>query len=373
MPPGSKVKLFRLFGISFEIDFAWILVFALMAFSLSGQFSKEHSNWSTAQSSVVGIVTCLLFFASIIVHELAHCLAARAAGLPVESITLFILGGVSQIGREAHRPGTEFLISVVGPVASVMASASFAVLHLATRANWETVSAIAEWLSEINLVLAIFNLIPAFPLDGGRILRSAIWGMTGNYSKATRVASAVGRTTSILFFLGGVLFVIARQFTFGLWTGLIGWFLWAASRQHLRQADLRDSLAGLTASDLMVSNGPRLQMGTSLSRLEDGMSAGSHPRWFLVLNGANLEGILTWEQTATVARELWDQTRIETLMTPLAALRWVRPHQGAVHILEAMDREGLGQVPVVDNGHLLGVLSRTEVYRFLHHRFNATV
>jgi Zn-dependent protease len=313
-----------------------------------------------------------LFFTSIIVHELAHCLAARAAGLPVESITLFILGGVSQIGREAHRPGIEFLISVVGPVASIVMSASFAVLHLSSRANWETASAIAEWLAEINLVLAVFNLIPAFPLDGGRILRSAVWGMTGNYSKATRVASAVGRTTSVLFFLGGILFVISRQFTFGLWTGLIGWFLWAASRQNQRQADLRDSLAGLTASDLMVSNGPRVQTGTRLSRLEEGMGAGSHPRWFLVLNGANLEGILTWEQAAAVARDLWDQTLIETLMTPLAALRWVRPHQGVVHILEAMDREGIGHVPVVGDGRLLGVLSRAEVYRFLHHRFNAT-
>jgi len=349
-----------------------MLVFALMAFSLAAQFSKEHPNWGVAHYWTVGLVTCLLFFVSIILHELAHCLVARAAGLPVQSITLFILGGVSQIGKEAQRPGIEFLVSAAGPLASVVLSASFAILHMTSRASFETVAAISEWLAEINLVLMFFNLIPAFPLDGGRILRSALWAISGDFSKATRVSSVIGRTTSVLFFLGGVLFVIAGQFTYGLWPSLIGWFLWAASRQNQRQADLRDSLAGLTASDLMVSNCPRIQTGTSLARLERGVDSSSHPRWFLVLNGASFEGILAWEQVVAVARELWDQTVIEALMTPLAALRWVRPQQGVVHILEAMDREGILQVPVVDNGRVLGVLGRAEVYHFLHHRFSAT-
>ena len=193
----SKLKLFRLLGITFQIDLAWMLVFALMAFSLAAQFSKEYPNWSVAHYWIVGIVTCLLFFVSIILHELAHCLVARAAGLPVQSITLFILGGVSHIGKEAQRPGIEFLVSVAGPLASVAISASFAVLHVATRSNFETVAAVAEWLAEINLVLVLFNLIPAFPLDGGRILRSALWGISGDFSKATRIASVVGRTTSV--------------------------------------------------------------------------------------------------------------------------------------------------------------------------------
>jgi Zn-dependent protease len=368
----SKLRLFRLLGITFQIDLAWMLVFVLMAYSLAAQFSKEHPNWTVVHYWTVGIVTCLFFFVSIILHELAHCLVARAARLPVQSITLFILGGVSNIGKEAQRPGIEFLVSAAGPLASIVISASFAVLHMATRSNLETVAAAADWLAQINLALVLFNLIPAFPLDGGRILRSALWGAFGDFSKATRVASVVGRTTSVLFFLGGVLFVIAGQFTYGLWTGLIGWFLWAASRQNQRQADLRDSLAGLTASDLMVSNCPRIQTGTSLARLEDGVHASSNPRWFLVLDGASFEGILSWEQVAAVARDLWDQTRIEALMTPLAALRWVRPNQGVVHILEAMDREGIAEVPVVDNGRLLGVLGRAEVYHFLQHRFSAT-
>jgi Zn-dependent protease/CBS domain-containing protein len=372
MKSPSKLRLFRLLGITFQIDLAWILVFALMAFSLAAQFSKEHANWSAIHYGSVGLVTCVLFFICIILHELAHCLVARAAGLSVQSITLFILGGVSQIGKEAQRPGVEFLVSVAGPLASAVISASFAVLHMASRLNLETVAAIAAWLAEINLVLVLFNLIPAFPLDGGRMLRSALWGITGDFSKATRIAAVVGRTSSILFFLGGMLFVVAGQYSYGLGTGLIGWFLWVACRQSQRQADLRDSLAGLTASDLMVSNCPRIQTGTSLARLEDGVDPGSHPRWFLVLNGGSLEGILGWDQATAVARELWDQTRIETLMTPLAALRWVRPQQGVVHILEAMDREGIPQVPVVDNGQLLGVLGRAEVYQFLHHRFSAT-
>ena len=272
--------------------------------------------------------------------------------------------------RSDQGPSFWFLLQAPWPASPFRLR--FAILHVAARSKLETVAAVAEWLAEINLVLVLFNLLPAFPLDGGRILRSALWGISGDFSKATRMASVVGPTTSVLFFLGGVLFVIAGQFTYGLWMGLIGWFLWAASRQNQRQADLRDSLGGLTASDLMVSNCPRIQTGTSLARLEDGVEAGSHPRWFLVLNGASLEGILAWEQVTAVARELWDQTRIEALMTPLAALRWVRPQQGVVHILEAMDREGIPQVPVVDNGRVLGVLGRAEVYHFLHHLFSAT-
>lgn len=370
--PTTKMKLFRLLGITFQIDLAWIFVFALMAFSLATQFSKEYSNWSVTHYWMVGIVTCLLFFFSIILHELAHCLVARAAGLPVQSITLFILGGVSQIGKEAQRPGIEFLVSVAGPLASVAISAACAVLHLASRTNLETVAAVAEWLAEINLVLVLFNLIPAFPLDGGRILRSALWGILGDFSRATRVASAVGRTTSVLLFLVAVLLVVIGQFTYSLWMSLIGWFLWVASRQNQRQADLRDSLAGLTASDLMDAHCPRIQTGTSLTTLENSVETNSQPRRFLVLNGGKLEGILSWEQVTAVAKDLWDQTRIEALMTPLASLRWVRPQQGVVHILEAMDREGIWHVPVVDNGQLLGVLGRADVYRYLRHRFRAT-
>ena len=367
----SKLRLFRLLGITFQIDLAWMLLFALMAFSLAGQFSKEHPNWSVAHYWTVGIVTCLFFFLSIILHELAHCLVARAAGLPVQSITLFILGGISNIGKEAQRPGTEFLVSAAGPLASIAISASFAILHVAARSKLETVAAVAEWLAEINLVLVLFNLLPAFPLDGGRSALGPLGNFWGFFQSHPHSFSCWTNYLRPVLPWGSPI-RYSGQFTYGLWMGLIGWFLWAASRQNQRQADLRDSLAGLTASDLMVSNCPRIQTGTSLARLEDGVEAGSHPRWFLVLNGASLEGILAWEQVTAVARELWDQTRIEALMTPLAALRWVRPQQGVVHILEAMDREGIPQVPVVDNGRVLGVLGRAEVYHFLHHRFSAT-
>jgi Zn-dependent protease len=157
-----------------------MLVFALMAFSLAAQFSKEHPDWSVTHYWIVGIVTCLLFFVSIIFHELAHCLVARAAGLPIQSITLFILGGVSHIGKEAQRPGIEFLVSAAGPLASTVISAFFAVVHMATRSTWNG-DGCGRWLAEINLVLVLFNLIPAFPLDGGRILRSALWGVTGDF------------------------------------------------------------------------------------------------------------------------------------------------------------------------------------------------
>lgn len=367
---GQKIRLFNFLGISFQIDLAWIFVFALLTFSLASQFSKEHPAWSWIHYSAAGILCCLLFFASIVLHELAHCMVARATGLPVRSITLFILGGISEIGREAQRPGIEFLVAAAGPVASVAVSAAFAVLWLASRAHLETVGALAEWLAEINLMLALFNLIPSFPLDGGRILRAALWAVFGDFSRATRVASTMGRVVASLFFFGGVLLMFGGHFAYGFWTLFIGWFLWVASRQNEKQADLRDSLVGVTAGDLMVTDCPRVEKGSRLSSLREKLE-GASQRCFLVLDNGSLNGMLEWEEVGSIPRDSWEKTLVEDVMTPLPRLRSIQPGQDIVKILEAMDREGLRYVPVFGDGRLLGILGRSRVYHFLQNRFHA--
>jgi len=366
---GQRIRLFKLLGISFQIDLAWIFVFALLTFSLASQFSKEYPHWSWMHYSAAGVLCCLLFFVSIILHELAHCLVAKAAGLSVRSITLFILGGVSQIGREAQRPGIEFLVAAAGPFASVVVAAIFAVLWVATRAQLETVGALAEWLAEINLMLALFNLIPAFPLDGGRILRAALWGVFGDFSRATRIASTIGRTIASLFFFGGVLLMLGGYFAYGFWTLFIGWFLWVASRQNEKQANLRDSLAGVTAGDLMVTDCPRVEKGSSLSSLRERLE-GASQRCFLVLDNGSLSGMLEWEQLGSVPKDSWEKTLVDDVMTPLARLRSIEPSQDIVNILEAMDREGLRYVPVFGDGRLLGILGRSRAYHFMQNRFH---
>jgi Zn-dependent protease/CBS domain-containing protein len=369
---GYKIKLFKFLGIAFQIDLVWIFVFAMLTFSLASQFSKDHPHWSWLHYSAAGLLTCLLFFFSIVLHELAHSLVAKAAGLPVRSITLFILGGVSQIGREAQRPGIEFLVAAAGPIASIATSAVFGIVWLLSRPHLETVAVLSEWLAEINFMLALFNLIPGFPLDGGRMVRAALWGFSGDFSRATRVASTVGRAVASMLFFGGIILMFDTQFAYGFWTLFIGWFLWVASRQNERQAELRDSLAGVTAADLMATDCPRVEKGTSLALLHE-RDLGDSPRpYLLVLDDGVLVGALEWELVSRIPKGLWETTWVEDVMTPVSKLRMVHPTQDIVRVLEAMDREGLGHVPVFGDGQLLGILGRSRVYHFLQTRLHAS-
>jgi Zn-dependent protease/CBS domain-containing protein len=367
--PGSKIQLFKLLGITFQIDPAWLIVFAFMTLALATQFAKDYPHWSSFHTWSVGILTCLLFFASIIFHELAHSLVAKVAGLSVRSVTLFILGGISQIEKAVHHPGVEFLVSAAGPAASLALSAAFGLLWFASRASWETMGALAEWLMQINLLLALFNLIPGFPLDGGRILRSILWGISGNFSRATRAASIAGKGTAGVFFVGGLALLLASHFLYGLWTFFIGWFLWAASRESERQVVFRESLAGLNAADVMISDCPRVEVSSNLATVNERLSTDSATSCFLVLECGDLKGLISRDQLGTVSREQWSTATVEGVMTPLSALRWVSPRQDLLRVVETMDREDIRYVPVLEDGRLLGVVRRQEILQLLRNRF----
>jgi Zn-dependent protease len=368
---GSKIRLFKLLGITFQIDPTWMVVFTLMSLSLASQFSKEYPHWSSIHYWSAGIVTCLLFFTSIIFHELAHSLVAKTAGLSVQSITVFILGGISQIGKEVQRPGVEFLVAAAGPTASIALSIVFGLVWVASRAHWETVGALAEWLMQINLLLALFNLIPSFPLDGGRILRSVLWGVSGSFSKATRIASLVGKVSASLFFVSAVALLLGGYVVYGLWVLFIGWFLWLASRQTERQLRFRDSFKGVKAADLMVTHCSRVETGSSLAKIEEQFRTDSGSPCFLVLEHGSLRGLIGRERLKPVSSERWRSTLVDEIMIPLSLLRWVRPNEGILGILEMMDREDIAYVPVLENGCLIGVLPRQEIFNLLRKRFHA--
>jgi Zn-dependent protease/predicted transcriptional regulator len=366
---GSKIQLFRMLGITFQVDSAWLIVFALMTLVLASQFSKDYPHWSSFHYWSAGIFTCLLFFASIVFHELAHSLVAKVAGLPVRSITLFILGGISQIGKEVQHPGVEFLVAAAGPAASLALAAAFGLLWVASQTSWEIMGALAKWLMQINLLLVLFNLIPGFPLDGGRILRSILWGVSGNFSRATRMASAAGRGTAAVFFAGGLALLFASYFLFGLWAFFIGWFLWAASRQNERQLLFRESLAGLNAADVMISDCPRVEASSSLASVKERLSTDSASSCFLVLECGNLKGLISRDQLGMVSPEHWSTATVERVMTPLSALRWVSPQQDLLRVIETMDRDGISYVPVLHDGQVLGVVGRQEILQLLRSRF----
>ncbi|PYV40754.1 MAG: peptidase [Acidobacteria bacterium] len=347
---GPKIRLGKLLGITFQIDPTWFVVFTLITLSLTSRFAEEYPHWTTLTYWMVGILTSILFFVSVVLHELAHSAVAISKGIPVRSITLFIFGGVAQISREASRPGIEFLVAAAGPAASIVISLFFGGLWLLGKGNSEVVAALGQWLAEINLMLALFNLIPGFPLDGGRILRSIIWGISGNFAKATRAASTLGKLVAYLFIIMG------------------GWFLLNAAQQSFQQIVLRETLSGIKANDMMTRDCPRIPPGITVAQfLEDFLfQTGRH--CFLIMDQDMLLGIITLHEVNKMPREHWDQTRVEEIMLPLQQLKWVSPDQDIVKILEYMDREDINQVPVVEQGRLLGMVGRHEILRLLQRR-----
>ena len=369
-----KIKLGRMIGITFQIDPTWFIVFLLITFSLVTHFSQQFPEWNPAFFWAAGVVTSLLFFLSVVLHELAHSLVAIAKGIPVRSITLFIFGGVAQISREANRPSTEFLVAAAGPLASALIASFYAMVWWLTRGRYEILAALAEWLVDINLLLAVFNLIPGFPLDGGRILRSIIWGISRDFNQATRIAATMGRVMAYMIIAVGVAVAVLGEGNFlnGLWIGFIGWFLLTAAQRSYQQIHLREALTGIKANDLMTRDCPRVPVEITLARFLDDFVLPSGRHCFLVMDQDMLRGVVTLHEVNRIPRANWEQTRLDEVMLPLERLRWVRPDQDIMKILEHMDREGISQVPVVDQGRLIGMVGRQEILHLLQSRLEIT-
>jgi Zn-dependent protease/predicted transcriptional regulator len=369
---GPKIRLGRVLGITFQIDPTWFVVFTLITLSLTTRFSEQYPHWQTFTYWSVGILTSLLFFVSVILHELAHSAVAISKGIPVRSITLFIFGGVAQISREAGRPSTEFLVAAAGPAASALISFFFGGIWLLSDGRYEVLAALGQWLAEINLLLALFNLIPGFPLDGGRILRSIIWGLSGNFTGATRVASIVGKIVAYSFIVIGVVVALRGNFFNGLWIGFIGWFLLNAAQQSYQQVILRESLSGIKADEMMTRDCPRVERGTTVATFIEDFLFRTGRHCFLVMDNDLLQGIVTLHEVNKTPRDQWNQIHVEEIMIPLQHLKWVSPDQDIVKILEFMDREDINQVPVVEQGRLLGMVGRQEILHLLQRRLEVS-
>jgi Zn-dependent protease len=370
--PLSRIKVGRMKGITVQLDPTWFIIFALITFSLSRQLQEEYPSWGNITPWAVGISGSLLFFASVLFHELAHSLVAARTGIPVRAITLFIFGGVAQIDREANTPWTEFIIAAAGPASSLLLSLFFFGIWTIGRGQSEIVSALSGLLSGINLMLGLFNLIPGFPLDGGRLLRAITWGVTADYARATRVAVSIGKSVAYLFILIGVTTAIFGNLLNGLWIGFIGWFLLNAAQHSQVQAEWRNSLASVKAGDIMTRNCLRIPPDITLSSFVDDYLFHFGGHCFLVTRGDRLEGVLTLHELNAFPREQWAEARVAQAMVPLERLRWVGPGQNMMQILEHMDREKLSQVPVIELGQLVGVISREDILHLLQSRFQAT-
>jgi len=365
-------NLGKIFGIQFRLHYTWFIIFVLITTSLSWQyFPFNYPDWSPWTYWATGIAASLLFFTSVVAHELAHSLVGRANGIPVKSITLFIFGGVAQMTREAARHGAEFRMAVAGPVSSLAIGGLFFLIHFWLGGISEPIAAMAFWLAMINVALAVFNLIPGFPLDGGRVFRSLLWRFSGDYHRSTRIATRVGQGIGYLFILGGILmiFLLPQRWFNGLWLAFIGWFLSYVASASYRQMQWQTALAGITASAAMTSGCPVVSTEITVSRLVQDYIFTSGHRCFLVTGDGELKGILTLGNIRSVARPDWETTQVAQIMTPIEELKVASPEQDALSVLEQMYESDINQMPVVSEGRVIGLITRDDLIRLLRTRF----
>ncbi len=362
---NGSVRLGKVLGIPIAINYTWFIVFGLVTWSLAASyFPTLYAEWGVMGHISVGVLTSILFFVSVLIHELAHSVVAQAWGIPVKSITLFIFGGVANISREPERPLAEFVIAIAGPAASLALGAVFGAMWLGGELlSLSPVAAVGQYLGTINLWLALFNLIPGFPLDGGRVFRSIVWAWTGNVNRATRWAATTGRIVAMLLIVGGVMLFFAGGGSSGLWLAFIGWFLDNAAQQSGQQAQVREALQGYTAGDFSsgcqtVDQNLPLDWVVRDYVLPEGVSC------FLVSDGVDPEGVATLGQIRTVPRQQWGWTPIRRIMTPMDSLKPVGAGEAADKVLERMMTEGQTLLPVVDGNRFLGLIFQDHLLRF---------
>jgi Zn-dependent protease len=364
----GNISLGRVLGIPLRLHYTWFIIFALVAFTLV--FSILDQTYPLVQRIIWGILTSLLFFASIITHELAHSILAIRNNISVKEITLFVFGGVSQITKEATHPRAELSIAIVGPLTSLALAGIFYGLHLILAStNQLLVASSMWWLTWINVLLAAFNLIPGFPLDGGRILRALVWHQTRDYRRATRIATGVGRGIAYAFIAAGIVLVFVRQSWFdGIWLVLIGWFLNDAARASYQQVLLRDALVGITARQVTDYASPLVPPHTNLAELVDQYVLPTGRSCFLISWGAELEGMVTLQQIKKVPRIRRATTTAQDIMTPATKLKVAHADQDLLGVLQQMNGENTNHIPVVEAGKVTGIINREEIARFLRTR-----
>ncbi len=361
----GSVRLGRIAGIEIGIHYTWLLAFILFAwFAAQGFFAQQYPGWSQTTYWTMGVISSLLLFAAVLVHELAHSLVANARGMRVASITLFIFGGVSNLSSEANKPRTEFAMSIVGPLASLAIAAICWGLLQTLEPRTSPLAAMLVYLTYINASLGAFNLLPGFPLDGGRVLRSIIWGITGSLAKATNIATIGGRAFAWLFIGYGVFEILTGNFLGGLWIAFIGWFLNNAADASRREVTLQEQCRGVRGREVMDSNPATVSPQTSVSDVVREVFLQGARRAAAVSQNDHVIGIVTLNDVKHLPQPKWAETPVSEIMTrePLYTVDVDDDLNSAFKLLA---QHSLNQVLVLHERRLAGVLSRADLIRYL--------
>lgn len=367
----GALRLFRISGIDVQVHSTWLIAFFLITFSLSRSvFPEAYPDWQPALYWFTGAMSAILLFVSVLLHELAHSFMAKARGLPVNGITLFIFGGVSSIPADAEEAGDEFAIAIVGPATSLVLAGAFWLLGgvLAGGAREPgPLLALVDYLTVINIALAVFNLVPGFPLDGGRVLRAFLWGIGHHYVQATVIATTVGQLVAFLLIGYGAVQIFSGNILGGLWMGLIGWFLNGAAETSRRDVVARQAFQSTYVRDLMDPQPLTVSPDTTVERFVRDHILGQGQRALPVCQGDRLVGIVSITDVKTLPEEQWPTTTVAEIMTsdPLFS---VPPSAGIAQALQVIAAEGVHQLPVVENGRLVGLLTRAHILEHLQFR-----
>lgn len=363
----NQIYIGKIFGIPIGLDYSWFLIFILIAWILADSyFPMEFKGWTVFEYWITSIFTTILFFVSVILHELGHSVTALKYNIKVKRISLFIFGGISDIANEPPKPSAEFWIAIAGPVVSFALALIFYLLTFITG-NAPQVYAVFEYLAYINFILALFNLIPGFPLDGGRILRAIVWAFTKNDERATNIAATVGRFFGFAFILIGAFEIFQGGLLNGMWIAFIGWFLESAAASQVQQMKMSHMLSAHKVSEAMSFDFGIVHKGTSLQEVLDNQFLGIGRRSLLVKNDDEDKfiGLLTFHNIKNVNREKWESTDVADVMIPFSDLILVDINTNLWDALVKMDKDGVNQLPVTHEGTITGILSRDSLITFM--------
>ncbi len=369
---GGSYRLLRVFGIDILVHWSWFAIFVLLTWWLSqGFFDDQFEDWTGRERWAAALIASLAFFTSILLHELAHSLVAKREGLPVKSITLFIFGGVSALGAEPENPGQEFRVAIVGPLVSFLLAGAFGVAALVAHLSGvgdRPPAAVVFYLAIINAALGVFNMLPGYPLDGGRVLRAGLWARGRNLLTATRRASLVGSFLAFGLIALGVVFILAESYIQGAWFIVIGWFLRNVSESSYQQLLHRSTLEGTKVGQLINRSFNAAPPDMYLSILVEEYMLASSQRSVPIVAGDELLGLVTMQDLKRVPKEEWATTSVFRAMTPREKLHQVEIQDDISKALETMAKENINQLPVIEFGRFVGFVTRADVLRLMQVR-----
>lgn len=358
-------KIGTIMGIPIRVHFSWLIVFGLITWLLSSRyFPQVTPDLPFVSYWISGVLAALLLFASVAFHELAHSYVAQKYKLSIESITLFIFGGVAQMKGEPPHPKAEFWIAIAGPLSSFFLSAFFYILMMNTTGGSK---ALFAYLAQINFIIGVFNLIPGFPMDGGRVLRSVIWRRKRDYFYATQKASSVGRMIALFFIFFG-LFSIFTGGPGGLWLMLIGWFLYSAAQASYQQSTLQETLSGIKVKDIMVTDLKTLSLSITIDKAVDEYFLRYGYGGFPVIDDGKFLGIVTLKEVKNIPREDWGRVTASDILVPHDKKWEVSPETDVMKALELMIKEDKGRIMVTEKDKIVGLITRNGIARYVQIR-----